>query len=344
MQDGCLSMSTQAMHQGKTLTLFEEDSLVEFIIQSVERGFPYSRADVEKHANTLLAHRLGVKFRCLDIRWVYPFLQRHKLKLSKICACGQISPPLYPPSIQELVQTNIEWDNMVQQALSKSPDIHLEDLLMITTLDGPLVEPSMTGKGSFHHISFLCICSDGTAIEPWKSCNLDTNLMYVRVFLCHHLNVEFEFFYASKGQTLCFWEGLLRTKFLEWFNSLFQQHRNSKDTETQSCSKYIFLSAYSKFHSPLLWRAARHHNAILLGVPSHIVQAIEEAESTSFNRSCAEGSGATPALGKLNLDADLSKEPLSHFQQGMSIKLQFKRHSDISAYLNTSKVDEIARK
>ena len=54
----------------------EEDILVDFILKSADRGFPFTHRAVKSYANAILAKRIRHNYIPVGKKWIYAFLDR----------------------------------------------------------------------------------------------------------------------------------------------------------------------------------------------------------------------------------------------------------------------------
>ncbi len=79
--NGGRTMAEYAASQQK-LSPGEEEKLVNYLLESADRGFPHERNQIVNCANSILQRRLGKADEYVGKAWVDRFLQRHESKLS----------------------------------------------------------------------------------------------------------------------------------------------------------------------------------------------------------------------------------------------------------------------
>jgi hypothetical protein len=67
----------EANQEKQKVTLIYEWSLVQFMHESADRGFPLLHSQIEHHANTILQVTHSVDFEPIGAKWVLAFLDQH---------------------------------------------------------------------------------------------------------------------------------------------------------------------------------------------------------------------------------------------------------------------------
>ena len=85
------AMLAQAVHDKQSIAIVnqkkqkllkpEEDTHVDFILQSDNQSFPFTCCEVESYANSILAKRVGCNYTPVGKKWIYTFLNRNQDKL-----------------------------------------------------------------------------------------------------------------------------------------------------------------------------------------------------------------------------------------------------------------------
>jgi hypothetical protein len=73
--------TTEAHEDQQKLTAAEEAVLVDFLMQSADRGFPQSQHNIAQYANLIRNNRLGEDCTQIANTWVGQFLERHHDRL-----------------------------------------------------------------------------------------------------------------------------------------------------------------------------------------------------------------------------------------------------------------------
>lgn len=73
--------TTEAHEDQQNLTAAEEAVLVDFLMQSADRGFPQSRRNITQYANLIRDNRLEKDCMQIGDTWVGRFLERHRDRL-----------------------------------------------------------------------------------------------------------------------------------------------------------------------------------------------------------------------------------------------------------------------
>lgn len=158
------------------LTAPEERIVVDFCIESADRGFPLTVTNVYKSADNILTARLGDDHLPLGHNWVNNFLARHRDELQ-----SHWSKPLDTQRGQALNPTNVKlWFDMVKE--------HIVDAGVLPEnvygMDESGFPPSDQGtqrvigrrgtktqhaQGSAERenvTAIITICADGTVLKP----------------------------------------------------------------------------------------------------------------------------------------------------------------------------------
>jgi len=173
--NGGISMS--AFNASKQrLTPAEERIVVDFCLESADRGFPLTIANIYKSADNILTARLGDDHLPLGHNWVNNFLARHRDELQ-----SHWSKPLDTQRGQALNPTNVKlWFDMVKE--------HIVDAAVrpenIYGMDESGFPPSdqgtqrvigrrgtktqhAQGSGERENVTaIITICADGTVLKP----------------------------------------------------------------------------------------------------------------------------------------------------------------------------------
>ncbi|KAJ7242240.1 hypothetical protein C8J57DRAFT_972671, partial [Mycena rebaudengoi] len=67
----------EANSEKQKLTVAQEWSLVQFILESAERGFPLKHAQIVQYADAVRQAQLGMECEPVGVKWVFGFLDRH---------------------------------------------------------------------------------------------------------------------------------------------------------------------------------------------------------------------------------------------------------------------------
>jgi len=71
----------EANQEKQKLTVVQEWTLVQFILEAAERGFPLSHTQIIQHADAVRQATLGADCEGVGVKWVFAFLDRHHQEL-----------------------------------------------------------------------------------------------------------------------------------------------------------------------------------------------------------------------------------------------------------------------
>jgi hypothetical protein len=178
--EGEQSMST--FNAGKQkLTPAEESVVVDFVMESADRGFPLTHRNIELQANTILRSRSGDEAEPVGPSWIDRFLTRHREQLQP-----HWSRPLDTQRAQNLNQTTVpNWFDLVEEYIYKSggerepirpENIYKMDETGMTAGDrgthrvigrrGTKVQHKQGSADRETVTAIATICADGTALRP----------------------------------------------------------------------------------------------------------------------------------------------------------------------------------
>src|SRR6267154_3049685 len=94
----------------------EENILVDFILKSADRSFPFTHHVAESYANSILAKRVGHNNTLVGKKWIYAFLDRNRNKLQT-----HWSKPLDMQRAQALNPEAVKhWFDLVEELIVKT--------------------------------------------------------------------------------------------------------------------------------------------------------------------------------------------------------------------------------
>jgi hypothetical protein len=172
---GGVSMS--AFNAGKQrLTPAEERVLVDFALESADRGFPLTHANLYKAADDILTSRLGDEHVSLGHNWVDVFLNRHREELQT-----HWSKPLDTQRGRALNPTNVKlWFDLVKENIVDKDilphNIYGMDESGFSPSDqgrqrvigrcGTKTQHKQGGADRENVTAIVTICTDGTVLQP----------------------------------------------------------------------------------------------------------------------------------------------------------------------------------
>lgn len=158
------------------LTPSEERVIVDFCLESADRGFPLSHKNVYQSADNILTARIGIEHEPIGHNWVDNFLKRHHDELQM-----HWSKPLDTQRGRALNPTNVKlWFDLVKENIV---DKNIQPW-NVYRMDESGFPPSDQGtqrvigrrgtktqhkQGSAEHenvTAIVTICADGTTLEP----------------------------------------------------------------------------------------------------------------------------------------------------------------------------------
>jgi len=154
----------------------EEDILADFILNSANRGFPFTHRAVESYANSILAKRIGHNYTPVGKKWIYSFLDRNRNKLQT-----HWSKPLDMQRAQALNPAAVKhWFNLVEELIVKA-GIRKENIYGMDESGFPAGEQGKQrvigaretktqhkqgGADRENTTAIITICADGTSLHP----------------------------------------------------------------------------------------------------------------------------------------------------------------------------------
>jgi hypothetical protein len=103
---------TEANQEKQKVTLVQEWSLVQFMRESADRGFPLLHRQIEHHANAILQVTHGADFEPVGVKWVFGFLDRHHAVLQTFWSKSldtQRARSLNPEAVKSWVDLVQKW-------------------------------------------------------------------------------------------------------------------------------------------------------------------------------------------------------------------------------------------
>lgn len=158
------------------LTPTEEQTLVDFILQSAEQGFPLTNSDIEKFADAVLESRLGTNWKGVGESWVFAFLDRHHKVLQT-----HWSKPLDTQRAKSLNPAAVKsWFDIVEEYVVKlgilPENIYGMDESGFPTANtgktrvvgarGTKTQHKQGGADRENVTAIVTICADGSTVKP----------------------------------------------------------------------------------------------------------------------------------------------------------------------------------
>jgi hypothetical protein len=154
----------------------EEDILVDFILKSADRGFPFTHRAVESYANAILMKRIGNNYIPVRKKWIYAFLDRNRDKLQT-----HWSKPLDMQRAQALNPEAVKhWFDLVEELVVKT-EIRRENIYgmdesgfpageqgkeRVIGARGTKTQHKQGGADRENMTAIITICADGTSLRP----------------------------------------------------------------------------------------------------------------------------------------------------------------------------------
>jgi hypothetical protein len=169
--------STAEAHEDQQkLTAAEEAVLVDFLMQSADRGFPQSRRNIAQYANLIRNNRLGKDCTQIGDTWVGRFLERHRDGLQM-----HWSKPLDTQRAQSMnPEAKKKWFELLEEFVVKA-GIRPEDLYGMDETGcppsdqgtervcggrGTKTQHKQGGADRENVTAIVTICADGTTLRP----------------------------------------------------------------------------------------------------------------------------------------------------------------------------------
>lgn len=154
----------------------EEDTIVDLICNSADRGLPLSHTDVASYANAILESRGGPEFEPVGKSWVDRFLVRHRDRVQTHWSKHldtQRARSLNPAAVQD-------WFDLVEEHVEKA-GIRKEDIYgmdesgfppsnqgteRVIGRRGTKTQHKQGGGDRENVTAVITICADGSALRP----------------------------------------------------------------------------------------------------------------------------------------------------------------------------------
>lgn len=173
-------------HKGKTMLEFnatkqklsplEESVLVEFILESADRGFPLKHREIRQYSNKVLQSRLGQNCKQLGKSWIFQFLDRHRDQLAPHWSKSldmQRAKYLNPDAVKSwfdvvekfIVNSGIEPANIYGMDESGFPTAYTGKDRVIGAR-GTKTQHKQGGADRENITGVVTICADGSTVRP----------------------------------------------------------------------------------------------------------------------------------------------------------------------------------
>lgn len=154
----------------------EERVLVNFILNSADRGFPMTHRSIESYANAILQKRIGSNYQPVGSGWIFAFLDRNRRDLQT-----HWSKPLDMQRAQALNPEAVKhWFDLVEELVVntgiKKEDIYGMDESGFPPADqgkskvvgarGTKTQHKQGGADRENVTAIVTICADGTSLRP----------------------------------------------------------------------------------------------------------------------------------------------------------------------------------
>ncbi|KAF7372306.1 hypothetical protein MVEN_00090800 [Mycena venus] len=254
------------------LTVVQEWSLVQFILEAAERGFPLSHAQIVQYADAVRQATLGADCERVGVKWVFAFLDRHHHELRPFWSKAldtQRARSLNPEAVKS-------WVALVQKYvvdMGVSPDrvYGMDESGFPTGYTGKervigargTKTQHKQGSASRQNITALVtIRGDGKMVVPpmiiFPGVNFQTawgNGNTIKAFIAKSVNGW------TNGEL-----GYL------WLAKVFDP---ATKAEANGLPRVLLLDGHSSHYTEKFINFARANNIILLGYPPHCTHALQ---------------------------------------------------------------------
>ena len=158
------------------LTCAEEQVLVDFILESANRGFPLDHKAIRHHANAIRESRLGEDCEKCKRAWVTRFLNRHRDTLQTHWSKSldtQRAKCLNPEAVEswfKIVKTFITDKGVLPTHLYAMDESGfppaLQGTCRVVGARGTKIQHQQGGANRENVTALVCICADGTSLKP----------------------------------------------------------------------------------------------------------------------------------------------------------------------------------
>lgn len=158
------------------LTPAEEHVLVNFILESANRGFPLDHKAIQHHANAIRESRLGGDCEKCGKAWVSRFLDRHRDTIQTHWSKPldtQRAKSLNPEAVAswfEIVRKFIVEEGVLPTQLYAMDESGFPPALQGTSrvagARGTRIQHQQGGANRENVTALVCICADGTSLKP----------------------------------------------------------------------------------------------------------------------------------------------------------------------------------
>ncbi|GBE85902.1 DDE-domain-containing protein [Sparassis crispa] len=268
----------EAHEEQQKLTPAEEAVLVDFLLQSAERGFPQYIFDIESCANIIRAVRLGPECEKVGDDWADRFLNRHHDVLQT-----HWSKPLDTQRAQAMnPEAKKKWFELVEKFVVQQ-GIRPEDLYAMDETGcppsdqgtscmvgarGSKTQHKQGGSNRENVTALVTICADGTTLHPtivFKGKNFMTKWADNNVSGA-------SFAHSPNGWT----DGELG---LQWMIKDFDAHTKEK---AGGRTRVLLMDGHSSHYTLELLKYARANNICILGYPPHCTHALQGLDVVCF--------------------------------------------------------------
>ena len=158
------------------LSQIEENVLVNFILESADRGFPLKHREIRQYANAIRQSRLGTDCEPVSDFWIYRFLDRHHERLATHWSKPldmQRARSLNPEAVKSwfdlvekfIIDLGIDPENIYGMDESGFPTAYAGKERVVGGR-GTKTQHKQGGADRENITAVVTICADGTSVRP----------------------------------------------------------------------------------------------------------------------------------------------------------------------------------
>ncbi|KAF7352031.1 hypothetical protein MVEN_01165400 [Mycena venus] len=269
----------EANQEKQKVSPVQEWSLVQFILESADRGFPLNHAQIRQAANAVRESTLGTGCELVSDKWVFAFLDRHHDALRTFWSKAldtQRARSLNPEAVKSWVDLVQKW--IVDKGVSPDRIYGMDESGYPTGYTGKERVVGARGTKTQHKqggasrqniTALVTIRGDGKMVVPpmviFPGVNYQTawnNGNTINAFIAKSIN----------GWT----NGELG---YEWLVKVFDP---ATKEEANGLPRVLLLDGHSSHYSQKFLDYARANNIILLGYPPHCTHALQGLDVVCF--------------------------------------------------------------
>ncbi|KAF7372315.1 hypothetical protein MVEN_00091700 [Mycena venus] len=269
----------EANQEKQKLTVVQEWSLVQFILEAAERGFPLSHAQIVQYANAVRQATLEADCEGVGVKWVFAFLDRHHHELRPFWSKAldtQRTRSLNPEAVKSwvalvqkyVVDMGVSPDRIYGMDESGFPTGYTGKERVIGAW-GTKMQHKQGGASRQNITALVTIRSDGKMVVPpmiiFPGVNFQTawgNGNTIKAFIAKSVNGW------TNGEL-----GYL------WLTKVFDP---ATKAEANGPPRVLLLDGHSSHYTEKFINFARANNIILLGYPPHCTHALQGLDVVCF--------------------------------------------------------------